>query len=100
MPNNHGRGELLRLSLDKITTMRATSGELGRTYRRSSPRCTESLRLGGGDRGLVSGSLGVLGEHFGGGEVDVVRVGADAGELASCRPGDPLRDRHALVGGG
>jgi hypothetical protein len=31
MPNTHGRSELFTLSLERITTMRGTSGELGRT---------------------------------------------------------------------
>src|SRR5947209_4751912 len=100
MPSTHGRGELLRLSLDKITTTRVTSGELGRTYRRSSPRRTEPLCLFGGNRGLVDGSVAVLSQHLRGRQFDVVRAGADANDLAPGRPGDPLADRHALACGG
>src|SRR4051794_7972487 len=98
MPNTHGRSELFTLSLDKITTMRGTSGELERTYRRRLPRRTEPLRLGG-DRGLVGGSLRVVGRHLGLGELDVAGAGADAGELSACRSGDPLGDWYAMVGG-
>src|SRR5918998_3792953 len=97
MPSIHGRGELFTLSLDKITTMRGTSGELGRTYRRRSPRRTEPLRLGGSDLGFVGGSLGVFCHHLGFRELDEFRGGADTGELPPPRPGYPLLDWQSLA---
>lgn len=63
-------------------------GELGRTYRRSSPRRTEPLRPLGRAGNLLLSPLGVLNQHLRH-ELDECGNGADTDEHVPGCPGNP-----------